>query len=202
IMESEVIGIATGDFGRPPHFVFREFTFPAALTDDEHERIADVSLSCLRALGLGWGAANIELRWTKHGPVVIEVNPRLSGTPEPQLIQAAYGVDLITEHIKLVIGEEWNVRKSQSHTAAARILVPDRDGTLDWIDGDSRAAAVPGVAEVKLYVEPNTPIVRKGDERDWIGHVIAVSPSLARTEAALQHAVDLVGWSITPALRE
>ncbi|RWK76723.1 acetyl-CoA carboxylase biotin carboxylase subunit family protein [Mesorhizobium sp.] len=198
VMGNEIVGISAADFGGPPHFVFREVTFPAPLADDEHERIADVSLSCLRALGLGWGPTNIEFRRTKLGPVVIEVNPRLGGAPDPQLIQLAYGVDLITEHIKLLIGKEWDLRRKHSHTAAARFLIPDRNGILDWIDGDSRATAVPGVAEVRFYIRPKTPIARKGDYRDWIGHVIAVSPSSARTEAILQRGVDLIDWSITP----
>ncbi|MER8504998.1 hypothetical protein NKH42_30210, partial [Mesorhizobium sp. M1142] len=198
IMGNEVIGIAAADFGPPPHFVYRHVTLPALLTDDERERIANISLRCLRALGLGWGPTNIDFRWTKHGPVVIEVNPRLGGMPDPQLYHLAYGIDLITEHIKLVIGEEWDLRRRHSHTAAARFLFPDQDGILEWIGGDTQAVAIPGVAEVKLYIEPKTPIVRKGDFRDWIGHVIATSPSLAETEGALQRAVALIDWSITP----
>ncbi|MER9776321.1 acetyl-CoA carboxylase biotin carboxylase subunit family protein [Mesorhizobium sp. M0220] len=198
IMGNEVIGIGTCDFGPPPHFVYRQFTLPALLSEEESNCIAEVSLSCLRALGLGWGPTGIEFRWTKDGPVVIEVNPRLHGTPAPQLVQLVYGVDLITEHIKLVIGDECDLRKRRSHTAAARFLVAERDGALDWIGGDSQAAAVSGVAEAKFYVKPNTPIVRKGDYRDCIGHVIAASPTHAQTEAILQHAVDLIDWSITP----
>ncbi|RWI47922.1 MAG: ATP-grasp domain-containing protein [Mesorhizobium sp.] len=197
IMGDQIIGVGTADFGPPPNFVYLEFSIPALLTDDEHENIANVSLRCLRALGLGWGPTGIEFRWTKRGPVVIEVNPRLHGTPTPQLIHLAYGIDLITEHIKLIIGDEWDLRTRHSHTAAARFLVPDRDGILDWIDGDSQAAAMSGVVEVKLYVGPKTP-VRKGDNRDLIGHVIAASPSLAQTKAILQRAVDLIDWSITP----
>ncbi|RWJ04387.1 MAG: ATP-grasp domain-containing protein [Mesorhizobium sp.] len=195
-MGNEVVGVHALDFGPPPHFVFREGIFPAALTDEEHRRIADLSLSCLRALGLGWGPASIEFRWTKRGPVVIEVNPRLGGFPQP--LHLAYGVDLVTEQIKLVTGDEWNLRRRHSHIVAWRSLLPDRDGILDWIDGDSRAAAVPGVVEVKLYVEPKTRIVRKGDYRDEMGYVIAASPSRSRTEAILQRAVDLIDWSITP----
>ncbi|MER8684944.1 acetyl-CoA carboxylase biotin carboxylase subunit family protein [Mesorhizobium sp. M1405] len=197
-MGNEVIGISAAEFQRPPYFVCRETLLPAPLTDDEYKRIADVSLTCLRGLGLGWGPTNIELRWTKGGPVVIEVNPRLAGAPHPHLVQLAYGVDLIAEHIKLVIGDEWDLRKRRSHTAAVRSLLPDRDGILDWIDGDSRAAAVSGVAEVKFFVEPKTLIVRKGDYRDKIGYVVAASPSRARTEAILQRAVELIDWSITP----
>ncbi len=198
IMGHEVIGIGAGEFGPPPHFVYRQFTYPALLTDEEYDRLIDVSLSCLRALDLGWGPTNIEFRWTTGGPVVIEVNPRMGGTPDPQLVQLAYGVDLVTEHIKLVIGDEWDLHRRHSHTAAARFLVADRDGVLAWIGGDSQAAAVSGVAEVKFYVQSKTPIVRKGDFRDTIGHVIAASPSRAQTEATLQRAADLIDWSITP----
>ncbi|MEI9426175.1 ATP-grasp domain-containing protein [Mesorhizobium sp. Cs1299R1N3] len=198
IMGNDVVGIGASDFGPPPHFVFRESIFPASLTDDEHERIADVSLSCLRALGLGWGPTCIEFRWTKRGPIVIEVNPRLAGGTTPRRIQLAYGVDLITEHIKLIIGEEWDLRRRHSQIAAARCLVPDRDGILDRIGGEARAAAVPGVAEVKFYVEPNTPIIRQGDYRDSIGHVIAASPSRAETQAILERAVNSISWSIKP----
>ncbi|MER9946357.1 acetyl-CoA carboxylase biotin carboxylase subunit family protein [Mesorhizobium sp. M0092] len=198
IMGDKIIGIEGGDSGPPPYFVFRESIFPAPLTDEEQESIADVSLSCLQALDLGWGPTCIEFRWTMRGPVVIEVNPRLGGGPSPQLIQLAYGVDLITEHVKLAIGEEWDLRRRHSQAAAARLLVADRDGILEWNPGDSRATALSDVAEVKFYVEPNTPIVRKGDYRDWIGHIIAASLSPAQTEATLQRAVDLIDWSITP----
>ncbi|ESW77821.1 acetyl-CoA carboxylase biotin carboxylase subunit family protein [Mesorhizobium sp. C280B] len=197
-MGNEVIAVGAAEFGCPPHFLVLGSIFPAPLTDYQHNRIADLSLSCLRALDLGWGPANIEFRWTERGPVVIEVNPRLPGWTTPRLIELAYGIDPIAEHLKLVIGEEWGLRRRHSQTAAARFLVAAGDGVLDWIEGDSLAVAIPGIAEVELYVEPKTPIVRKGDFRDTLGHVIAVSPSHVETEAILQRAVGLIGWSITP----
>ncbi len=198
MMGNEVIGIDAADFDHPPHFVFRHFTCPAPLTDDEHERIANVARSCLPALGLGWGPTNVDLRWTKLGPVVIEVNPRVAGGTSPRLIQAACGVDLITEHIRLVVGNECDLRRRHSKFAAAQCLNADRDGILEWIDGDDRAASLPGVAEVNLYIKPKAPIVRKGDYRDRIGHVIATSNSRDRTGVILQRAVHLIKWSITP----
>ncbi|RUU40772.1 ATP-grasp domain-containing protein [Mesorhizobium sp. M6A.T.Ca.TU.002.02.2.1] len=200
-MGNVVIADGAADFGRPPHFVPRKSMFPAPLTNEERERISDVSLGCLRALGLGWGPANIEFRWTKRGPVVIEVNARLPGWTTPRLVQLAYGIDLINEHIKLVIGDECDLHARHSHTAVARFLVPDRDGILDRSEGASLAAALPGIIEVKFYIDPKTPIVRKGDWRDMIGHVIAASPSRTRTEALLERATDdLIRWSITPFL--
>jgi biotin carboxylase len=198
IMGDEVIGIGTGEFGPPPHFVYREFNYPALLTDEEHQRIADVSLGCLRALGLGWGPKNVELRWTELGPIVIEVNPRLAGSPTPELVKLAYGIDLATEHVKLVVGDEQNLRQRYSQAVAVRFLVPDRDGILNWIDGAHQAAAVPGVAEVKFYAGPMTSIIRKGDYGDSVGHVIATSSNHAENMTTLNRAVDAIHWSITP----
>ncbi|AUX78997.1 ATP-grasp domain-containing protein [Sinorhizobium fredii] len=197
-----VIAFGAADFNRPPHFIPCMSMFPAPLTEEEQGRIADVSLSCLRALGLGWGPANIEFRWTNRGPVVVEVNARLPGWTTPQLVQLAYGVDIINEHIKLVIGDESNLRPKCLSISAARFLVADRDGMLGRIEGDGRAATVPSVVEVKFYVEPGTPIVRKGDYRDMIGHVIAASPDRTQTETILQRAIDLIDWSITPLPRK
>lgn len=198
IMGNEIIGVGMALYGLPPHFVCRQLSYPAQATDGEYKRIADLSLNCLRALGLGWGPTNVELRWTKDGPMVIEVNPRLAGTPDPELAQLAYGVDLITEHIKLVTGEEWDLSRKQSQVASARFLIPACDGILDWIHGESQAAAIPGVAQVKLNILPKAPIVRNGDSRDRMGYVIATSPDFAQTEAILERAVNLIQWSIIP----
>lgn len=129
---------------------------------------------------------------------MIEVNPRLAGTPGPQLIELAYGVDLVREHVEVAIGSESNIRRKRSHVAAARFLNPARDGILDSIRGFNWAIAIPGVIEVKLYNAPMCAIVRKGDVSDLIGHVVAASLSYAETRAILQRAVNAISWSITP----
>ncbi|MBY3122486.1 ATP-grasp domain-containing protein [Rhizobium laguerreae] len=197
LMGNEVVAIGAAEFGPPPHFVFRETVFPAPLTDEQHNDLVNLSLRCLKGLGLAWGPASIEFRWTKLGPVVIEVNPRLAGGASPRLVQLSCGIDLIEEHIKHVIGKEWDLRRRQSYIAAVRHLVPECDGTLEWIDGE-RAAGVPGVVDVKFHVTPKTLIIRRGDYTDTLGHVIAASPNRARTREILQRAVDQVNWSIKP----
>jgi biotin carboxylase len=196
-MGNEVIAIEAAEFHRARHFVFREVTCPAKLKNEEHAHLVEIAQSCLQALGLGWGPTTIELRWTKRGPIVIDVSPRLAGPPDPHLIELAYGVDLVTEHVNLVIDGESTTRKKRSHVAAARFLNPARDGILDSIKGINWAIAIPGVIEVKLYIAPKCAIVRKGDVSDLIGHVIAVSLTHAETKTILQRAVKAISWSIT-----
>lgn len=199
-MGSEVVAIAGADFGAPPHFVFREFICPARLSPADYQRIADVSRRCVQALDLTWGPSNVEVRLTPSGPVVIEVNPRLAGTPDPQLIKLAHGIDLILEAIKLCISDEADLRKKHARAAGLRFLIADREGILEWIAGEGAASVVPDVVEVKLYAEPQTPIVLRGDFRDVIGHVIAASSTRQRAADALQQAVEFIGWSIAPPL--
>jgi biotin carboxylase len=197
LMGNEVIAIGAAEFGPPPNFVFRETVFPASLTEEEYGGIVNLSIRCLEALGLVWGPTSIEFRWTKLGPVVIEVNPRIAGGASTRLVQLSCGIDLIKEHIKLVIGQDWDLRSKQSCIAAVRHLVADSDGTLEWISGE-RAAAMPGVDEVKFHVRPKTLIIRRGDYLDTLGHVIVASTDRARTQELLQQAVEEVGWLIKP----
>lgn len=197
-MGNEVVAVGSGYFGPPPHFVPYQSIFPAQLTEEQYDHISDISLRCLQALGLGWGPANIELLWTKSGPVIMEVNPRLPGWTTPRLIQLAHGVDIIEQHIKCVIGEECDHPIRQSRASVAQFLAPDCDGTLAHIRGFDLAAAVPGIAEVAFYVEPGVSLVRRGDCSDIIGHIIASSADLTRAEAILRRTIDLIDWEVTP----
>lgn len=197
-MGEDVVAIGSGNFGIPPHFVPCQSMFPAQLTQEQHDHISDISLRCLQALGLGWGAANIELLWTKNGPVIMEVNPRLPGWTTPRLVQLAYGMDIIEQHIKCAIGEERDRITKRSRASIAQFLVPDLDGTLSYIRGVDLAAAVPGIAEVTFYVKPGFSLVRKGDCLDIIGHIIASSADATGAEMILQSAIGLIDWAVTP----
>ncbi|RUY02290.1 ATP-grasp domain-containing protein [Mesorhizobium sp. M2A.F.Ca.ET.040.01.1.1] len=194
----EIIGIGAADWGTPPDFVYGELSYPALLTNDQYERIVDICLTGLDALGLGWGPTSIECLWTKWGPVVVEVNPGIAGTAAPRLVKLAYGIDLITAQIGLAVGQECHLPRRQSRAAIIRHLVADGDGTLEWIIGGSLAASLPGVDEVKFNVEPDSLIVRRGDHQDYIGHIIAASSSLDETETIIRRAVGLISWSIKP----
>lgn len=200
LLDGKVVGIASETLGELPYFELRGFTFPAQLAKDDYNRVADIAARSLQALALNWGPAHAEIKLTNFGPVVIEVNPRLSGPPDPEMIRLAHGIDLITETIKLFIGQTPELRKIRSHAAASQFLIPDRDGVLEWIKGERRARAIADIADVQLYVnaKPGRRIVRRRDFSDVIGHVIAASPSPDRTDAALRRALHTIEWSVAP----
>ncbi|MER9426802.1 ATP-grasp domain-containing protein [Mesorhizobium sp. M0317] len=193
---SEIAGISAEEFGDLPHFALRGFTFPAPLASKDCERLGTAAVASLQALGLGWGPANTEVRITARGPLIIEVNPRISGVPDPEMIRLAHGIDLFTETLKLFLGLQPNLAKRHSRAAAASFLMVEKDGVLRRIHGLQEARAVPGVVEVELTAELGTTLVKHGDFRDVLGLVIAASPSLDQARSALQRALSLIQLSV------
>ncbi len=180
-----VVGVTRKYLGQLPDFVEVGHDFPAELSRADTEAIHRVARQSLFALGLGWGAAHIELRLTADGPHIVEVNPRLAGGYIPELVRIATGVDLISEAVRLVAGGEPDLKSSFGRYASIRFLLPGEDGLLRESWGMKEAVNLPGVAEVKLYVKPGSAVKRHGDFRDRIGHVIAcgMTPDAARDAA-------------------
>lgn len=169
----KVIGITRKYLGPLPDFVEVGHDFPAQLSPDAANAIKCIAQQSLEALGLGWGPAHIELRLTESGPQIIEVNPRLAGGYIPELVRLSLGIDLISETIVRVVGEQPELRSScNDHTSIRFILAPG-DGLLVGVEGLDQAQSIPCIAEVKLYSSPGTELRRHGDFRDRVGHVIA-----------------------------
>ena len=194
----KVIGITRKYLGPLPDFVEVGHDFPAQLSPDTAKAIESIAQQSLEALSLGWGAAHIELRLAESGPQIIEVNPRLAGGYIPELVRLARGIDLISETIVRVAGEQPELRSScDDHTAIRFILAPG-DGLLVEVEGLDQAQTIPCVTEVKLYSPPGTELLRRGDFRDRIGHVIARASTYEEAVKAADAAHKAVNLIIEP----
>jgi len=147
--------------------------FPTDLPSHLHENIAAVAQSGLQALGLLWGPAHVELRVTANGPAIVEINPRLAGGFIPEIMRLAFGVDVVRETIKLVVGEKADIQPLQNSHASIRFLTPLRNGTIVAIHGLEEAARIQGVADIQTYRKIGDQVAIENDFRDRIGHVIS-----------------------------
>ena len=169
----QVIGITQKHLGPLPTFVEIGHDFPARLSPASRSAIESITKQSLVALGLGWGPAHIELRLTKSGPQIIEINPRLAGGFIPELVRLSCGIDLISETILLALGEQPELRNTCREHTSIRFILPPGDGTLVGVAGLDQAQSIPGIMEVKLYSPVGTEMRRNGDFRDRVGHVIS-----------------------------
>ncbi|MEO6501517.1 MAG: ATP-grasp domain-containing protein [Jatrophihabitantaceae bacterium] len=115
---SRVLKLSGQSASATRYFVETGHDFPARVPADQRRRLGEVAVAALRALGLGWGPAHTELRWTSAGIRIVEVNPRLAGGMIPRIVELACGVDLIRHTVARAagltaeLGQQLTVRNS------------------------------------------------------------------------------------------
>ncbi|MFD7529703.1 MULTISPECIES: ATP-grasp domain-containing protein [unclassified Streptomyces] len=188
--------------GALPVFVEIGHDVPAALPGEQEIALRESAVRAVRALGLGWGAAHVELRLT--GPRtarVIEVNPRLAGGMIPELVRRACGIDLVRAQVLASLGTAPELERGGYARASIRFLTAEQDGILArstaLTEAIARARTVPGTVEAVLYRAPGEPVGPAEDFRGRVGHAIAVADRSVRAAEAADRAVALLGEAVT-----
>jgi S-sulfo-L-cysteine synthase (3-phospho-L-serine-dependent) len=196
---NEAIAVTRKHLGPEPYFVETGHDIPAPLSPANRAALSDAALAALRALGLGWGAAHVELRHAPGGPPrIVEVNPRLAGGMIPRVVQEATGIDMIWHLVASAAGRPEQPRPTRRQAASIRFMLAPGDGRLVGIDGVPAASRLPGVVEVGLLREAGQDIVRRQSFQDRLGYVIAVAADGATAARAAEHGSRLLRARIAP----
>jgi biotin carboxylase len=101
-----VVLAITAKYADPATRVELGHVVPARLADDIRERIRQLVLRVLDALGVEFGATHTEVVLTVAGPKVIETHVRMGGDEIWELVHGATGVDLIDCQLRQSIGDK------------------------------------------------------------------------------------------------
>ncbi|OIK26346.1 ATP-grasp domain-containing protein [Streptomyces malaysiense] len=202
VVGHEAVAVVAKHVGPPPVFVETGHDLPAALPARQRDALTACAVAAVRALGLGWGAAHVELRLDGAAPRVIEVNPRPAGGMIPELVRHAHGIDLVTAQVRAAAGLPVSLERDRDAGASIRFLTADAAGTLGPAaaveEALSRARAVPGVVDAALYRAPEAPVGPAEDFRGRLGHVITTGPSAAASARAAQEAAAVLARALRP----
>jgi len=199
LIDFSVVGITKKLLGGEPFFVEIGHDFPAPLPAADQAVIGDVAVAAVRALGLGWGGAHVELRYSATGQVcVVEVNPRLAGGMIPRAVQEATGIDMIFQVVAAAAGRPEPLRPRAGRAASIRFLVAGEEGTLTGVRGVAEATRLPGVAEVGITAQVGQRVVLRHSFRDRLGYVIASAAGNAEAARTADAALALLAARVTP----
>ncbi|MGH9938180.1 MAG: ATP-grasp domain-containing protein, partial [Blastocatellia bacterium] len=169
------------------------------LKPDEERVVRDTAIRALEALGLAWGPAHVELRLTRSGPVIIEVNPRLAGGFIPEIVRRATGVDLVMQTVRIAVGLEPQLERLREWSASIRFLLSEREGVLQGAEGlDEVRAQAAELDDVQLYAPPGGAVRLRKDFRDRLGHVLTCRETLEETARAVQSALAAIRLQVQP----
>ncbi|HEX4421818.1 MAG TPA: ATP-grasp domain-containing protein [Kofleriaceae bacterium] len=202
VFSLQIIGITAKRLGQLPHFVEIGHDFTAELTGRARAEIEGVTLGALRALGLERGPVHVELRVGPHGPVIIEVNPRLAGGFIPELVRLARGVDLIESNVRFASGSPVALDAKWQRHASIRFLLAPNPGVLAEVRGLDAAARVRNVVDATAYRAVGDAVTRCGDFRDRVGHVIACGADRDEVIGDIAAAHRSISLLVTPARSE
>jgi biotin carboxylase len=199
MLDGMVVGVARKHLGAEPYFVETGHDFPAPLPEAERADIGRAAVAALRALGLGWGGAHVELRRTADGFRIVEVNPRLAGGMIPQLVQEALGVDMISHVVAGAAGRSRPPEPIRAAAAAIRFLVAREPGLLAGVHGAEHARGLPGVVAVGLTCETGREVRLPQSFQDRLGYVIAAAATVTGAARAAEDGLRALDVRVTPA---
>lgn len=196
--DGRVVTVVAKHVGPVPYFVETGHDVPAATPGPTARALGETAVRALSALGLGWGAAHTELRWSAGGPVVIEVNPRLAGGMIPVAVRAALGVDLVDAVVARAAGLPAAAPAPGAGHAAVRFVRATREGRVTAVRGLPEAAAVPGVLAVRATTAPGRDIRITHSFQDRLACVVAVAPDPLKAARRALAAADLIKVDLDP----
>jgi biotin carboxylase len=195
-VDAEVVAVVGKRLGPEPWFVETGHDVPAPVPVADRDALGSTARQALAALGLGWGAAHTELRWSPSGPVVIEVNPRLAGGMIPEAVRAATGVDLVDAVIARASGGRPAEPGPAAGHAAVGFQLLAHEGRVTDVTGHTRAAGAPGVVAAVALTKPGAVLTRTHSFQDRLACVVARGADAATARWDAERAAGLFSIDI------
>lgn len=155
------------------HFAELGHAVPARLADGDRDRITGAVEEFLTGMGVTDGPSHTEIRLSSRGPVVIESHNRLGGDHIVELVEAAYGIDMVA------YGAAWSVGLTEALAtapdakgAACTRFVLRAPGTVTAVSGVEEVAARDDVLIAQVSVAPGDTVRPLRDNWDRLGCVV------------------------------
>ncbi len=204
--ETVVVGITEKTLAPLPHFVEWRHIFPAPLPPEAAEVLEAAAKRALATVGFRAGASHTEIKLRSlgrgrtegpagYGPTqvaLMEINARLAGGMIPELVEAALGLDLLEQQIRVAVGEVPNLATSRARSAGIQFFAAPRPGVLAGVAGVKEARAVPGVREVTVTACVGREVAPARSAYDRLGYVIASGDTYDEVSRSLDEATSRI----------
>lgn len=150
--QPHLLAVLKQDITKGKRFIITGYRVLATVRDKIKDSLEVLCQSLVDKFGLETGTFHVELRLTRRGWKLIEINPRISGGAMNQMLEAAFGINVVRETLKLFLGESPSLTPTSQHFVYTKYLVVRRKGILEKVTGKGRAMNSPGVYSV--YIKP------------------------------------------------
>ncbi len=196
--KTQIIAVTDKYITPPPYFVELAHCEPSRLPDEVQERIKEVALRAVAAIGLENGPSHTEIKVTQEGPKVVELAARLGGDfITSRLVPLSTGVDMVGASVELAAGLEADISPKWRKGAAVQFLHAERAGVLGTVFVPEEARRLKGVEEIVLYKDAGDEVHDTRSSNDRLGHVITAADTPEEAMEIGKRALELIRieWS-------
>ncbi|MCX5380521.1 ATP-grasp domain-containing protein [Streptomyces sp. NBC_00091] len=182
------------------HFAELGHALPARLAPDAHARVTAAVADFLDTMGVTDGPSHTELRLGSRGPVVIESHNRVGGGHINELVEAAYGIDLLGYGVAWPLGLVEALPEPPKARAGACTRFVLRDpGTVTAVSGVAEVAARADVLAVEVSVQPGDTVRPLRDNWDRLGFAAVTAADTDAAIALCERLTAQIHICVTPA---
>lgn len=147
-----IIAVMRQDITRGKRFIITGYQLFANIPPNLVTGLETLCKSIVDIFDINTGAFHLELRLTTNGWKLIEINPRISGGAMNRMIEAAFGINLVEQTLKLFLGDKPDFTPKHYHFVYTKYLIVHKKGRLEKVTGKLRALKSPGIFDV--YIKP------------------------------------------------
>lgn len=184
VYKSEIMiaGVVKQEITLGKRFIITGYGVLANVPNHIRRGIEGVLRSVVEKLEVKNGALHLEIRHTKNGWKLIEINPRISGGAMNKMLYSAFGYNLVEETLKLYVGKKPNLTPKYQKYVFTKYLIVSEKGILEKVTGKGRARKSPGVLEVYVKPKKGTKLIPPLSMGHRYAYVIAAGESMEQAK--------------------
>ncbi|MFT8457793.1 MAG: ATP-grasp domain-containing protein [Liquorilactobacillus ghanensis] len=182
---------------QPPFFVELEHIFPTTIEIEKKSEIINTAYQAAQALDFHDGPLHIEVKLTKNGPKIVEVNGRPGGDNiTSDLVINAYGINIFEKTVQLYLHEKLSFKKTQQKFTATVFFFAQSKGILQKINGWNSMCQQSGVVRASITKRVGSFVRPPENSDDRIGYAILYCNTLKELQQAINKVKSLVTLTV------
>lgn len=175
-----------------PYFVETGHSQPSRLSSHIKDKIKEVAISAVNAIGIINGPSHTEIIVTDEGPKIVELGARLGGDNiASHLVPLSTGLDLVECSIKIALGLKADIAIKHNCGSAIKYFVLAK-GRITDISGIEDAEQISGVKQISILRKVGDYVTDIKSSSDRIGFVIAQADNAESALSACEKAIKKV----------
>lgn len=172
--EPFVLAVMQKDMTEPPYYAELGHTVPSGL--DFEDKIRDTVKNALKALGVNFGAVNMDMLITEDGEIcIVDIGARMGGNLiGSHIVELSSGIDYLENLIKATVGDPVSLTAKSEPLAVSTRLLALKEGTVSELCDFKK---IEKEFDVKIYhhLSVGDKISKYKNNLDGCGYIVATA---------------------------